>query len=1226
MKKNKFTFLVATSFLAVSALVGCNKSEEPSGGNSAAISSDALVSSDIINASSNNLGSSVIPDSSSSNPSSASSDPISGSSDGGASSSSSSSSSSSGGGEQEVKTDWTDDEKGVMRSHLYGLVLPFVASDVTASYSADSNTVLLEGRNSMSDTFLAGYAANFTTANGWEGGDISEQMNYYAGTAYAYQKAVTQNGVKRYVVIYFTGLIEHEDGPQTYGKTGKFYLEAVDPYLYEYPAAMIEQWLDMVYDTSIVPPSFEADYYNADTAGLLLGRSDNNIEDAYKAKLDADVNFTVDANKNENGFYVAHPSDASYVLLFKYDATNKMMMLKVEAPRGWNADIINAFLTKYNCQGLVIPSISDPNIGFRFKTSEETAGREGGIVTVTDISLQAAQAYVDSMKTAGYLLDDDQVVYDGTIWSSVGYLVTDYGTYSVMVTYDEVDNLGRLMIIFGASRDTTRVKSWPAASIAALLSATQDSVPAFTGDNQGFVFLSDARCVFIYLPSGTEENAKTAYIQKLLDDHYVDNGSAGGTQSYRSQHNEIVVSVVPTSSSGMSFLAIYFQDFDRTEWPAQAIAAAIVSNVSGGQSMTDTIPALNVDLAELCTVNTNYSDEFEICIDGLGSSLADFKKVFTDNGWVNAAYYEYDGPSHKGVLVSPNRQLMAYFSTYGEGKNISIFVSKYYARDLKVVGTFSNVDKWDFNYSEISFVDSTDPEEVAKDMYQTQLLAQFDVVAGDKFKVSNGVEWYGYEDIPQADRPNESDFTIDDDKNIVATKDGTVKLFLKELSDGSRKIYVCYKPELVPWPSNQIKAVLDAWGVSDEIPALQDECITDINFEYNDVDEYFTIVVVGGASLADRYETLLEADYEFDNGDGLWFPDSNKISVSCGPYNGDLYIGVGLKQAATVNPWPGENLENFFGDQWTFPEFDFDGKQASYNNYAESDDPSKSVTMTVTMDTDNIGSELDGAIDILRDIYGYGAVNNGGVCVLTANNMPTYTITSVTTNSFVLTITVPVVEPAFKVVGLGDDWDYESDGHTELAEVLEPGEGISKQYTASFRVDMGDEFKITNGSSWYGFDSDNINANFGTNSDGNYVAKYSGVVDLTFSILENGTYSIVISFEADDEQPTEVTYKIVCDDDSWDNLIAGGAKFYAWVWGGNYGENGHWVELEINSEKHCFYLRDIDATAEHYIIARMNPSYEIEPSTWNNDAIWNKTDGNSDFPEVGLILHVDILP
>ena len=1204
MKKNKFTFLVATSFLAVSALVGCNKSEEPSGGNSAAISSDALVSSDIINTSSNNLGSSVIPDSSSSNPSSASSDPISGSSDGGASSSSSSSSSSSGGGEQEVKTDWTDDEKGVMRSHLYGLVLPFVASDVTASYSADSNTVLLEGRNSMSDTFLAGYAANFTTANGWEGGDISEQMNYYAGTAYAYQKAVTQNGVKRYVVIYFTGLIEHEDGPQTYGKTGKFYLEAVDPYLYEYPAAMIEQWLDMVYDTSIVPPSFEADYYNADTAGLLLGRSDNNIEDAYKAKLDADANFTVDANKNENGFYVAHPSDASYVLLFKYDATNKMMMLKVEAPRGWNSDIINAFLTKYNCQGLVIPSISDPNIGFRFRTSEETAGREGGIVTVTDISLQAAQAYVDSMKTAGYLLDDDQVVYDGTIWSSVGYLVTDYGTYSVMVTYDEVDNSGRLMIIFGASRDTTRVKSWPAAAIAALLSATQDSVPAFTGDNLGFTHLTsnDANTVMIYLTEGTVDAAKTAYIGKLIENNYVAHATTGSIQQFRSQNNEILVSVMPVTSGGRSILVINAENFPRTEWPAQAIAAAIVSNVSGGQSMTDTIPALNVDLAELCTVNTNYSDEFEICIDGLGSSLADFKKVFTQNGWIDAAYYEYDGPSQKGVLVSPNRQLMAYFSTYGEGKNISILVSKYYARDLKVVGTFSNVDKWDFNYSEISFVDSTDPKEVADGMYQTQLLAQFDVVAGDKFKVSNGVEWYGYEDIPQADRPNQSDFDTDDDKNIIAVKDGTVKLFLKELADGSRKIYVCYKPELVPWPSAQVTAALEGWNVEDAIPVLQDEAITAINFtEIN--SEKFSLTLVGGASLDNRYEGYLDDDYDEDS--GWWISSSGKIAIQVHADGQDLVITVKLQSEPQPDGYPTDDISSWLEGFHATDELpDIHLENVEYSTDVDSEGCNVLVyTPTGSNTVSNIYTALLALFDDVDNHFteegtGFYTSLHGDFSIVIANETDFVTLTFYSGG-------YTSIYPSAKI--------------SQLLDGLTVCDTLSNEVLADasyewFWPEDGDEFAYLNvyknGEDYSSLVDSICGQLYSEGFEQRYIdlGFYDGTVlvspDRDYCVfvedkLTNVTIAICNLSTLAEPVPMFASYALVPQDgDSW--IFNDQAHFYAYIWGGSYDEP-FWMEVEYDNIDGCFYLDGIDDAAS-IIVVRAAADFDND---WNH--VWNQT-------------------
>ena len=83
------------------------------------------------------------------------------------------------------------------------------------------------------------------------------------------------------------------------------------------------------------------------------------------------------------------------------------------------------------------------------------------------------------------------------------------------------------------------------------------------------------------------------------------------------------------------------------------------------------------------------------------------------------------------------------------------------------------------------------------------------------------------------------------------------------------------------------------------------------------------------------------------------------------------------------------------------------------------------------------------------------------------------------------------------------------------------------------------------------------------------------------------------------------------------------AEFYAWVWGGEYGE-GQWIMLDIDEENHCFYLNNIDVNATGFIIVRMNPNPEgeIEVPSW--EAKWNQT-ADMSFPEVGLIIHFTIL-
>ena len=244
-----------------------------------------------------------------------------------------------------------------------------------------------------------------------------------------------------------------------------------------------------------------------------------------------------------------------------------------------------------------------------------------------------------------------------------------------------------------------------------------------------------------------------------------------------------------------------------------------------------------------------------------------------------------------------------------------------------------------------------------------------------------------------------------------------------------------------------------------------------------------------------------------------------------------------------------------------------------------------------------------------NELEGYASSNEG---------FPVYAFTANDDNSFFVSIAyfAPAEEPDFKVVGLDNNWNYE-DGH-EFEEVDDIPEGYLAQYTALFHVDRGEEFKVTNGTLWLGADELVANEKFGSGEGSNIVAKESGEVALTFSILENGEKQISIIFTADEEQPTTLTYKLVSRD-NWDNLVDSDAKFFAWVWGGSYGD-GEWIELEIDEENHCFYLADIDVNATGFKIVRMAPDAEPDFAT-----AWNQTANDQSFPELGLKIYFSIL-
>ena len=1119
MKKNKLTFLIATSFLALSAMVGCD-SNEPSIESKAGVESN-ITTSELINPSSDGGNSQS---SNGGNSNSSTSQGGGNTSQGGGGNTSQGGGNTSQGGGTSDKTDWTDAEKATMRGALHGLVLPFVNMEATVRTNNDGSSVKIESQQNMSGNFLASYAEKFTYEDGWNGGDVSSEFGVSNGNAFAYQKAITESGKKYYVSVMFMG-IEQTAGSEQFNisKTGRFYLEASDPYEYEYPAAFIGQWLGQQFGTSIVPPAFDAEYYNLDSEGVLIGYSERNIEESYKSALLSSGNFTIDSARNDDGFLIARPTDGSYIMLFKYDSTNKIMILQVIENNGWSAGKISAFYRKYNQPVLEFPALNVDGASYRFVEDEGNANYAAignlsvvnakYIISKTGLTAAPLANYASALRSAGYAVTvfDESSLYlmkaiaDGVYYSaSIDYSASPIGGGKPQIVMN--------FYATGLAMDGL-LASWPATQLRTFFgNDITDVLPAFTGNNCGFkiAISGDVAVIDINVDAEVSATIKDSYAGLLSTNEY-----SPESNKYISKNNQLEVRLSDPQGYGLyDIFQIRVEKLHgpvATPWPASEIAQAMASNLP---SVTDTIPEIDVSTADVCTVNDNLISEISIYIGGGDIPLNDIKTTFRNAGWIEDAYYDYDF-SLKGGFVSPSRQLVAHIQQLSEGFEISI--KGYSAQDYAVVGV-NNV--WDYNFSEIVFNNATDPEEVDKGYYQTQLKTTFSVVSGDKFKVTNGIEWYGIETVEEG--VSTEDFAYDTDGNIVAVKAGEVNLYFKTMPDGSKKIYIAYKsstPVLAPWPEQEILAFFGE-GTFASIPEIK---------------------------LADASYDVL-GDHE---------EDGVKI----------IAIMVNVADAPTQMAAAIQELENQFS--------------YTYDNEKE----------------------------------GYVSSNEG---------FPVYAFTANDNGSFVVSIAyfAPAAEPAFKVVGLGNDWDYEYGTEFEIVE--HPGEGIAEQYTALFHVDRGEEFKITNGTLWFGDDELVDNAAFGTDGDKNIIAKASGEVALTFSILTGGEKQISIVFEADEEQPTTLNYKLIPDDD-WDNLVAGEAVFYAWVWGGTHGE-GEWIEIDVDRDNHCFYLNNIDANATGFKVVRMNPNPdgEIEVPSW--DAKWNESPENLSFPTVGLKIHFDILP
>ena len=583
MKKNKLTFIIAASFLALSAIAGCD-ANTPSKNSSKGADNSVLPSSDVggdSNGQNSNGGSQ--------------------NSQGGGQSSQGGGNTSQGGG-SETKTDWNDAEKAMMSNALHGLVLPFVEMDVHVSANSAGNEIFMISSDNMSEGFLANYAAKFTKAAGWEGGDVSEEVGQYAnsGLAYGFIKEVTQNNQRYYVSVMFAGVVDPNASRSTYSKTGKCILQTGEPYVADYPASFIAQWLQTQYNTTINPPAFQAEYYCLADEGILYGYSETNLEESYKQALTSSNNFTIDPNKDAQGFLVAHPTDGSYELRFKYVVEEKIFVIMVTAPAGWNNAAINAIFAENNVAPFSLASIDNPNISFSAigtTVSEATYM----FISVGGVSVEEVQAYVNALKALGYKIAVPNVVVESNQYFTTCNVITNEGMFTVYLTYSTAENANNLQIYFNLKPNEYVVKNWPAASIARYLLAEKDSVPAFAGQAYGFNFSvkNTYNNVVVILDNGAESAAKDAYIATLTsaENGYTAHGTLGGQPAFLSPNSEILVAVGcdPVTFPGEINILIQNYTVVETPWPAEEIADAI-SALYSENPITDVLPVLDVIL------------------------------------------------------------------------------------------------------------------------------------------------------------------------------------------------------------------------------------------------------------------------------------------------------------------------------------------------------------------------------------------------------------------------------------------------------------------------------------------------------------------------------------------------------------------------------------------------------------------------------------------------------
>lgn len=511
------------------------------------------------------------------------------------------------------KTDWTDDEKLLMQRNLYGVVLPFVAEDVGVyADTGETGGIYMRGRSHMESGFLREYASNFDSDH-WKGGDVSFEMDCPNGTLFAFVTEVSTSSGARHVSVLFGGLATN--GTEGYEETGVFFLEANDPFLYEYPETFINKAISENFGSAIYPPNPGANYYSIDyeREALLAYYPNDSIERTYKEALTATRKFTIADSRDSLNNVVAQSNDGKYCIRFHYDGSIGALVITVSAYQGWNATVINAFFEKYGATPFEIPGIYAEGVTFKFEESEynaQTPGYETATITIGKATAAIANAYMLTLQQAGFRIGECEFneVDGGSVYAH--YLTA---TGMAMLTISYTPGAKTILIGISLAYDKTRVSDWPTDVANRAGEVVQDTVPAYVDPNhtEGFGIGTSGNYTFIvvYVAEGEEQAAMDRYVTTLTRDNgYEAAGTYHGQPCYVSAHHEVKLSIACDPSGLPGRIQILIIPAKGVEWPTSDIATRLRKM----GVTTDTLPALPIPATEINKAWVTENEEFKV--------------------------------------------------------------------------------------------------------------------------------------------------------------------------------------------------------------------------------------------------------------------------------------------------------------------------------------------------------------------------------------------------------------------------------------------------------------------------------------------------------------------------------------------------------------------------------------------------------------------------------------
>ncbi len=536
-----------------------------------------------------------------------------------------------------TKKAWTAEEAKIMTDHLYGVELPYSGFEQSVvTWNSEYQTLYIKGGAATNEDLVA-YARALSSIG----------FVMISQSSYTFRKVISTDNGDRYVKVAY--YIDEDN---------EFYLEAYDPYVYEFPTQIALYFAYMNFDSTQTPPAFAADRYEVKTQNMAIFcyKDTTTAVADYTAALNEGMWDTTGGYDANQQFYTAISPDKAYMIYYNYDAQYKSLDIYFRPVNFFNPAPIKAFYEKYCEYTIDIPAINVENANYYFYESQYNseyiaAGQFEYVHAYLDVlggTQEDTSAYSQVLAQAGWDVDGYSDYENKTSNYVAKKQVEELGLAKIDLIYNSHDGM---YLIFYAALDPLPGATWPAEEVAAVLgSDITDVLPPYEGHSTGYtVFPADmwgGDYVLVDVESGTENDCVAAYKATLEKNGYT--VTPGG--NYFSPNHQIRVTVYYGTSGTFT---IEFVAGPFLEWPAARVARFIKEMY--GDKVTDVLPAFEGGEE----YNTEFCDDEGLYISVSGDdfdgeqAVIDYTKVLTEDNGFTLVGEDEDSTPYYG---SPNKQ------------------------------------------------------------------------------------------------------------------------------------------------------------------------------------------------------------------------------------------------------------------------------------------------------------------------------------------------------------------------------------------------------------------------------------------------------------------------------------------------------------------------------------------------------------------------------------------